>query len=173
MMAAGLMSNATRFARGCRHQATDQASHLGATNRRLPEQDLAFRVRDLAVARAIDILLAFVDALHRRPYPDGLEPAPQMREIIQVLAMRLMRHDPGIAGDIGDRVIAGNGPTIGEALVEDAIEPVGFVLITRNRIRHLLRRIDIEMPVLPGHGSETRHLPEQPLDGLGADAKIR
>src|SRR6266404_6718510 len=76
----------------------------------LSEQQLALFVgadRRLAVIR-IDLLGPGVGAHRRRPLADSLEPALQMREVVDVLALVLVRHDPGIARHVGDRIVAGD-----------------------------------------------------------------
>src|SRR5882672_9357411 len=39
-----------------------------------------------------------------RSVVDGLAPALQVREILELLSLRLVRHDPRVGGDIGDRI---------------------------------------------------------------------
>src|SRR3954449_623838 len=102
----------------------------------LAEQQLAFFLgsdRRLAVIR-IDLLGLGVGTHGGGPLADGLEPALQMREVVDVLALVLVRHDPGIARHVGDRVIAGDELAVGQALVEDTVEPVGLVHVAIDRI---------------------------------------
>src|SRR5262249_17191199 len=51
-------------------------------------------------------------------------------------------------------------------------EPVRRLDVAVDRVRHLLRRILAEMMVLAGHRAEPAHLPEEPLQHLGAAAEI-
>src|SRR6195256_2725266 len=43
-----------------------------------------------------------------RTIVDGLEPAFEVREILELLSLPLVRHDPGVGRNIGDRVRAGD-----------------------------------------------------------------
>src|SRR5258706_12759730 len=75
--------------------------------RGLAEQQLALFLgadRRLAVIR-IDLLGQRVGARRRRPLADGLEPALEMREVIDILALVLVRHDPGLASHVGARIV--------------------------------------------------------------------
>src|SRR6266513_4080375 len=55
---------------------------------------------------------------------EGLEPALELREILELLSLRFVRHDPGVGRDIGDRVLAGDERTVGEALVQHPVQAV-------------------------------------------------
>src|SRR5262249_23127012 len=96
------------------------------------------------------------------------EPSLEMREIVEILAMAGMRHDPWIGRDIGDREVAGDEGAVAQTLVHDAIESVRLIGVAGNGIGHLFRRIEIEMAVLPGNWPEIAALPEQPLQHLDA-----
>ena len=89
-----------------------------------------------------------------------------------LLALPLVRHDPGIDRHVGDRVVAGDEGAIGQPLVEHAVEPVDLVAVAVHRVGNLLHRVIAEMIVLAGHRAEIAHLPEQPLDRVGARAQI-
>src|ERR1700722_11870444 len=72
--------------------------------RGLPEQQLALLLgadRGLPVIR-IDFLGERVGAHGGRALAGGLEPALEMRKIVDVLILVLVRHDPGIARHVGD-----------------------------------------------------------------------
>ncbi len=95
-----------------------------------------------------------------------------MREIGDVLALALVRNDPGIDRHVRDRIVAGDEGAIGDALVEHAVEPVDLVAVAVHGVGNLLHRVIAEVIVLTGHGTEIAHLPEQPLDGVDARARI-
>src|SRR5438477_12258045 len=89
----------------------------------LPEQNLALFLgtdRRLAEIR-IDLFGLGVGALGGGANLDGFKPALHMRKLLNVLALVLVRHHPGIAGHVGDRIVARDELAIGEALVEHAI----------------------------------------------------
>src|SRR3954447_19614431 len=140
----------------------------------LAEQQLAFFLgsdRRLAVIR-IDLLGLGVGAHGGGPLADGLEPALEMREVVDVLALVLVRHDPGIARHVGNGVIAGDELAIGEALVEYAIQPVGLVDIAVDGVLDLFLGVVREVMVLPRHRAQPAHLPESPLDRVVAAKEI-
>ena len=83
-----------------------------------------------------------------------------------------MRHDPGVAGHIGNRIVACDEGPVGELSVEHAIEPVGFLDVALDRIRDLVGRILREVVVLSGHRTKAAHLPEQPFQCVGAAARV-
>src|SRR4030095_1373549 len=103
---------------------------------------------------------------------DALEPALEVREPVEALAVRLVRHDPWIAGHVGDRVVAGNEGTAGETLVEHAIEPVGLARVAVDGVGHFLRRVDVEMADLSRYRTEAADLPEQPFGDVEPAAQI-
>jgi len=86
-----------------------------------------------------------------------------VRELPEVLSVRSVRHDPRIAGHVGDGIVAGDELAARESLVENAVEALRLARVALDGVRHGLRRIDAEVSVLPGHRSQARHLPEQPL----------
>jgi hypothetical protein len=95
-----------------------------------------------------------------------------MREVLELLALAFVRHDPGIDRDVGDRIVPGDEGAIGQAPVQHAIEPVHLVTVAVHRILQLFHRVIVEVIVLAGHRPEVAHLPEQPLGGLGARAQV-
>src|SRR5690242_6559773 len=110
---------------------------------------------------------------HRcRSFANALEPAPQVRELLEALTLRLIRHDPRIAGDIGDRVVPRQVAAIAQTLMEHAIEPIGLLHVAIDGVRNLLRRVTSEVVVLSGHRTQARHLPEEPLRHLDLAAHI-
>ena len=101
--------------------------------------------------------------LDRRTRAHGLEPAHEMRELRQLLALPLGQSHPADAGDVGDRITAGQKFALGKPRIHDAIEPVDLVGVTRDRVSDLLGRVAAEMNRLTRHRTQPSHLPEQPL----------
>src|SRR5690348_597437 len=74
-------------------------------------------------------------ALHRRPLADLLEPAFEIFELVDVLALRLPIDGPRIADHVRDRVlVARHIAALIKAVVENAVEPVGFIGKAAHRI---------------------------------------
>ena len=116
--------------------------------RRLPEQNGAlFRGANAALAR-IDLRRPFIGLDHRRPRLDGFQPAFQMREVGDVLALTLPRHHPRITGHVGDRIFAGEIIAIGELFVHHAVKPIDLIAIAIHRVLNLVAGIIAEMIVL-------------------------
>ena len=138
--------------------------------RGLAEQDGALLGGADAARARIDLLRLCVGAHDRRARFDRVEPALEMREVGELLALALPRHDPRIARHVGDGIFAGEEWPVGEPLVHHAVEPVGLVAIALDRVRELLGRVIAEVIVLPGHRPEPAHLPEQPLHDVGGHA---
>ena len=138
--------------------------------RGLAEQDLLVLVAHLL--RPVDRVALGIGRDRGGLVVDGLEPAFQVLEIVEVLALPLIGHDPGIGRHIGDRIGARDIVATFELTIEHAIEPVRLVDVAVDRIGDLLRRVGREVVVLPRHGTEAAHLPEQPFDRLGTTARI-
>src|SRR6266850_4511291 len=98
-----------------------------------------------------------------RTVVDRLEPALQVREILELLSLPLVWHDPRVGGDIGDRVLTGEERAVGETLVQYPIEAVRLLDVALDGVRNRLGCVAGEVMVLSGHGAQARHLPEQPL----------
>src|SRR6185295_16933866 len=101
---------------------------------------------------------------------DLCEPAFEVREIRDVLPLTNRLH-PWIARDVGDRIVARDERTIGEALVEHGVEAPGFAHVAIDRVRVFLGRIVPEMMVLPRERPEPAHLPVEPLQAFPAAAQ--
>src|SRR5262245_58696054 len=111
-------------------------------------------------------------ALHRRARQHGLEPAPDVWKAAQVMAVALGAARPADAGDVGDRVTAGNELPVREPPIHHAVDPVHFIAEARDGVGQLLERIVAEVVGLPGLGTEIGHLPEHPLVDLDARAFV-
>src|SRR4051794_22037784 len=111
--------------------------------------------------------------LHLRPRAHLRIPALDVRIILKRKALRLVRHGPGKAGDVRNRIISRDvSPGFSELRIEDAIKPCRLVTIAFDSVGDLLRRVEREMTVLAEHGTEPAHLPHQPLHDLGAGAQF-
>jgi hypothetical protein len=105
----------------------------------LAEQDLPRRfVHDPLRA---DVLGFRIGAFDRRTGADRLEPALQIGEMIEILPMTLIGHDPGIGRHVGHRIGARQKFPVGEAVVGDRIESIGLRGVTLNRVGDFLGRI--------------------------------
>src|ERR1700748_2079758 len=97
--------------------------------RGLAEQQLALflgAIDGLAEIR-VDLFRLGIGALGRGPRGDGFQPALEVRKLLDVLALVLVGHHPGIAGHVGDRIVAADEFAVRQALVQHTIEPVGLV----------------------------------------------
>ena len=113
-----------------------------------------------------------IGALGRRAVADAFEPVAHRRVIRQIDALARMRHHPRVGGDIGDAVVvAAQVRVLLQLGFQHAIQPFGFQLVALNGVRHRLRRVVVEVMILPEHRPEPGHLPEQPLQGGGAFAQ--
>src|SRR6185312_15659221 len=132
--------------------------------RGLTEQDALGFLGDRGVG--VDRPGLLVGALRRRPLADRLEPALEVRKILEPLSLRLVRYGPGVTGNVRDRILTGEKVTPAEALVEHAVEAVGLLDVALDGVGDLLGRVAREVVVLAGHRTQARDLPEQPLQCL-------
>ncbi len=86
--------------------------------------------------------------------------------------MRFVRHDPRVAGDVGDGEFIRDELAPFEPLVQHAVQARRFLHIAVDRIGQFLRRVHREVPVLARHGAEPAHLPEEPLRHHRAAAQV-
>ena len=100
----------------------------GASLRILVEQDLAFffRYRPLGCIHVLDIP---VSAHGGRPCRHAFEPTLQVWKRSEVLPMCFVRNDPRVTGNVGNREFAGDKRTVGQVMIEHAIEPAGFARV--------------------------------------------
>src|SRR5665647_1096835 len=85
-----------------------------------------------------------------------------------------VRTYPGEDGDVGNRVLRAGDKRAGalQLGVENTVEPVHFLAVAFNGVRHRLGGIQQEVAVLSGHRSESSHLPHQPLNDLSSTAHV-
>ena len=127
---------------------------------------LGFRSGDRrdAAARRGSALGHVHAALHRRPRADHLEPALDVRKLVQVDLVPLVAGDPRIGGDVGDAVLAGGQiGRGGQVLVEHGVEAAGFSAVALDAVGNLLLGRADEMVRLAEHRSHSAHLEHQPL----------
>src|ERR1700737_2272509 len=111
--------------------------------------------------------------LNLRPRAHLRVPALDVRIIVERKALRLMGHGPGKAGDVGDRIVAGDvSAGFAELRIEHAVKPNRLVAIAFDGIGDLLLRIEREMSVLAQHRTEPAHLPHHPLHHPGPPAHV-
>src|SRR5258705_2827975 len=125
-------------------------------------------------AHAAGLLDPQVDAaIDRGARPQRLEPALEARKIVQVLALTLIAAHPADACHVGDRILAGDGLTVLEARVHDAVNAVHLIGETIDGILLIFRRgIVTEVHRLPRLGPQIGHLPVEPLLDLDAAALV-
>ena len=161
-------------------EPADRQGRLRSRLARCARCRLSARSRRVATPRTLratwsGCLVAFtalVGANGRRAAADGREPASEIREVVELLALRLVRHDPRIGRHVGDRVRTRHELAVGEAIVQHAIEAVGLLDIALDGIGDFFGRIAREMMVLAGHRPEAADLPEQPLERFGMAAQV-
>src|SRR5216683_4716522 len=139
----------------------------------LAEQDVPRLLIGGTLPRALDFILHHGEsALDRWARLDTIVPALQMREVLQILALPMMGSQPWIGRHIGDRVLAGQIWNLADALIDDAVDAVGFVGVTVDGILDLFGRVTPEMMRLAQHRPHARHLEHQPLEHVVTAARI-
>src|SRR5215472_10618097 len=144
-------STATTAACGAREGRRAGRSARGLFGARGLAKEYALRILGDGVL-SVDGRRLLVGTHRRRPFADAFEPAPEVLELLEPLPLRLVGHDPGVAGDVGDRVLPGNVGTVAQAVIEHTVQPVGLPDVALDGVGDLLRRIAREVMVLPGHG---------------------
>src|SRR5690349_20530109 len=93
------------------HPSTLSPHFLGGLSEHVPAR--------LLVERLLDEFAERKTGLHLRPRPDFGVPALDVRLIVERKALRLVRHGPWKAGDVGNRIIAGDvSPGLAELGIE-------------------------------------------------------
>src|SRR5258705_8368780 len=73
-----------------------------------------------------------------RTVVDRLEPALEVREILDLLSLRLVRHDPRERCDIGHRVLTGDELAVGQTLVQHPVQAVRFLYVAPDGVKEWL-----------------------------------
>src|ERR1700719_2536556 len=112
----------------------------GPSARRLPEQHAPglFGKRGPGVDGRVDGGCFFVGAHGGRAVVDRVEPALQVREVLELLSLRLVWHHPRVGCDIGDRVLTGEERAVGETLVQYPVPAVRLLDVALDGVRHRL-----------------------------------
>src|SRR5882724_5915889 len=108
----------------------------------LPVQQLALRIgRRRGGFGRVDFAGPGIGALHRGPPSDVVQPALQVREVVDLLLLPQVRQHPRVAGNVGDRIVAGDELAAGELVVEHGVQARGLAHIAVDGIGNLLRRV--------------------------------
>src|SRR5207302_8265613 len=119
----------------------------------LSEQDLLPFLGNGGTARVR--LASGVGPLRPGARAHRVEPAPQVREVVQILLLTLPGNDPGIGSHVSDAVaVAGDERVVFEMSIEHAVETVCLLDVAVDRVRDFARRVEPEMVVLSSHWSE-------------------
>jgi hypothetical protein len=102
----------------------------------LSKQDDPGRLRDCW--RRVDLHCFRVSALHCWPCRNRVEPPIQVWKFFEPHRLPLVRNDPWVGGDIGDRVNPGDEFAILQAQVKYRIQPLGLSHVTVDGVRNLL-----------------------------------
>src|SRR5262245_64239974 len=87
-------------------------------------------------------------ALGGRARLDRFLPALKIWKFLDVLALALPAQGPSNAGDVGDRIFAGQELAIGETVVHHAIEPVDLIRVALDRVVERLWLVVEEVVVI-------------------------
>src|SRR5258706_7579380 len=110
----------------------------------LAEQDLLAFLGDGGAARVR--LASGVGPLRPGALAHRVEPAPQVREVIQILLLALPGNDPRIGSHVGNAVaVAGDERAVFEMTVKHAVQTVRLLHVAVDRIRNPARRVEPEM----------------------------
>src|SRR5690349_9390556 len=77
-------------------------------------------------------------ALYRGARLDRVEPAMEVREVLELLSLPLVGADPRIGRDVGDRIVAGEVLDLAETPVDDVVETPRLVGVAVDRVLDLL-----------------------------------
>src|SRR5262249_52780690 len=111
-------------------------------------------------------------AIDRWPRVHPIEPALEIRKLLEVLSLPTPVAGPADARHIGDRIATGEKIAILQAAIHHAIEPVDLVGEALGGVRRLRGRVETEVMTPAGLGAEIGHLPEQPLIDFNTSALI-
>ena len=77
--------------------------------------------------------------------------------------MPFVARDPGIDGDVGDRILVGEALVLGEMAVHHAVQPLRFLAVAFAAVRDLVLLRAHEVVRLAEHRPDAAHLEHEPL----------
>src|SRR5262245_2484457 len=118
------------------HQATTPLLSASVSSRPSADHRRGLSEQHLALLVGVDAGLGTQLEADRLALHDGgtladgfLEPLPQVREVLDLLAEILEAHDPRPDRHVGDRVVARDTGAVGEPLVQHAEQAVDLVAV--------------------------------------------
>jgi len=97
------------------------------------------------------------------PARDRVVPALHVRERREVDAVPLVPRHPGKGGDVGDGVFVGKIGRLAQALVQHAIQALGFIAVALAAVGNLVLLGAHEVVRLAEHRPDAAHLEHEPL----------
>src|SRR6056297_4279232 len=101
---------------------------------------------------------------HGRALASALEPAPHVREPVDIDLVQPAHLDPGIDGHVRNGIVAGQTLVLRQPPVEHAVQAQRLVAVALDRVGDTLGRIAQEVPALAEHRPQASHLEIQPLE---------
>src|SRR6056297_2648611 len=100
----------------------------------------------------------------RRALAGALEPAPHVRELLDIDLVQPAHVDPGIHRHVRDGIVAGQPFALRQPPVEHAVQTQRLVAVALDGIGDALGGVAQEVPALAEHRPQARHLKIQPFE---------
>ena len=140
-----------------------QAHHSGQVYDRFALLISGYRC---GLVRRVDFFDQRIGPYSRWALLDALKPDFQVREVVKVLTLPGVRHNPRINGHVSDAVLVSRYELAAfQLLVQHSVQARGFVDLTLYRVGDFFGGEATEVMVLSGHWAKAAHLPKQPLQG--------